>query len=151
MTDKQMEDHLDRQRRGITFKLAIIGSRNFYPGFQQLVTKLVDGLRKDVEIISGGARGPDTWAVTEAKKIGLAYYEFKPVAGRYGFIRALFERNNEIAYEADAMVAFWDRESTGTLHAIDCIQRLNKPYFIVRTPDDMKDLALFLSRTIPAL
>lgn len=116
-------------------KVAVVGSRKFED--QALVRNFVRSLPREFEIVSGGADGPDTWAVDEAIKLQMPYRVFWPQKNKYGATRALFERNNEIAYDSDVMVAFWDRSSTGTLHAISAIRKLKKYAFVVASALDI--------------
>ncbi len=106
-------------------KIAVVGSRD-YP-WEHLVREFVRSLPVDWEIVSGGARGVDSWAVAEAKLGGHPFYEFKPKASGTA---ALFARNAEIAYDCDTMVAF-TIGSNGTHDAIVRTGRLGKPVFVV--------------------
>lgn len=44
--------------------------------------------------------------------------------------RAPLVRNSEIAGRCDKMIAFWDGESRGTLHAMNQAKRMGKPVWI---------------------
>lgn len=46
-----------------------------------------------------------------------------------------FIRNQEMAREADALVAVWDGQSRGTAHMIAVMRRLKKPVHVVMTTD----------------
>lgn len=40
-----------------------------------------------------------------------------------------------MAEYADGLLALWDGESKGTLHMIDCMRRLGKPYEVYIAPN----------------
>lgn len=101
-------------------EIAIIGSRNL------AVTNLKHYIPKDVtEIVSGGAKGIDTYAMEYAIANKIKLTEFLPKYDRYGR-GAPLKRNLEIIYYADAVIAFWDGKSKGTKYVIDNCKRKNK-------------------------
>lgn len=110
-------------------KIAVIGSRDF-PN-QYLVERVVYLFPRNWIVVSGGARGVDTWAAETAKhhrrKTEVKHAEW----GKYGK-SAGFIRNNEIVRSADLVIAFWSGNSKGTKHTIQLAKYLNKPCFIVR-------------------
>jgi hypothetical protein len=99
-------------------RVAIVGSRD-YPHFDH-VFAFVDQLPPDAIVITGGAKGPDTWAEQRARKRGLqgvvhrAHWKVgllhDPLAG--------FKRNSVVVADSDVVVAFWDGKSTGTADTI---------------------------------
>lgn len=102
-------------------KIAIIGSRNV------IVTDLQRYLPEGVtEIVSGGAKGVDTYAREYAHANGLKLTEFLPAYDRYGR-GAPLKRNLQIIHYADAVIAFWDGKSRGTKHVIDTCNSQNIP------------------------
>ena len=52
---------------------------------------------------------------------------FRANWGKFGVAAGQY-RNWEMAEYADGLLALWDGESRGTLHMIDCMRRLGKPY-----------------------
>lgn len=121
-------------------KIAVIGSRE---GFDKkfVFDKLDDLFKGDYThdkvnpvIISGGARGVDTWAkewICErtGKYSYLNYIEIRPInpANKLDY---LF-RNVEIITEADKIIAFWDGSSKGTKFVIDYAKARNKDLTII--------------------
>jgi len=70
-------------------------------------------------VISGGAPGPDRWAMTWAKnhlQVGLEMHY--PDYTKHGK-RAPLVRNKEMAASGDVLIAFWDGQSRGTRHMIN--------------------------------
>mgnify|MGYP001180841777 CR=1 FL=1 len=97
-------------------KLAVIGSRKFPD--PDRVRALVRGVEAGTVIVSGGAEGPDSWAVEAAKERGLAYQVFPARWGELGRAAGLI-RNQDIVDQADRLVAFWDLKSRGTKDTIN--------------------------------
>ena len=83
----------------------------------------------EVVIISGGARGADTLAERYAKEANYKLEVFKADWTKHGK-QAGFIRNGYIITAADAVVAFWDGTSRGTLDTINKAKALNLPLFI---------------------
>lgn len=98
-------------------KVAIVGSRK-YPDEREVRVFVALLALEDPElvVISGGAKGVDTWAESEAQRCGVPIELYLPhwAMGK----AAGLMRNREIAQVCDRMVAFWDGTSTGTKHAI---------------------------------
>jgi len=106
-------------------KIAIVGSRD-YPTRTD-VESFIAALPQDTEIVSGGARGVDTWAQIAAVRRGLKVKVFKAEWSLYGK-SAGFIRNQTIVDYADRVVAFWDGFSKGTAHIIGLVSKAGKPY-----------------------
>lgn len=108
--------------------IAIVGSREY----SQLdkVRDYVDALSVDDHVISGGARGVDSAAVTAAKRRGLKSTVYHAEWDRYGR-SAGFKRNILIVNDADKLVAFWDGKSRGTQHSIDLATKKGIPVEII--------------------
>jgi len=100
-------------------KIIIAGSRNFN-NYKELC-KICDYLLKDqknIEIVSGTAKGADILGEKYAKDKG---YEIKKFPANWDKYKkaAGYIRNKEMAEYADVLIAFWDGESKGTKHMID--------------------------------
>ena len=102
-----------------TIKIAIIGSRGITDK-DFIFEKLSDIFKekKPSEVISGGAKGPDTIGVLWAESLGIPTVVYKPDWERYGR-GAGMRRNTTIVENCDHLIAFWDGESKGTKHMID--------------------------------
>ncbi len=86
-------------------KLAIIGSRTCPPIDIGSYLKYIPDV-----IVSGGAKGADTYAREFAKKNGLKLIEYFPNYDKYGK-GAPLERNKQIVDECDCVLAFNSRGS----------------------------------------
>lgn len=88
-------------------------------------------------VVSGGARGVDSWADEFAAARGIAVEVIKPDWKKYGK-SAGFRRNKEIVAAADDVVAFWDGQSRGTLHSIRLAHKAHTPYCIIGPDGEVK-------------
>jgi len=105
-------------------KVAVVGSRE-YPD-QEEVRVFVHNLPAGTIIVSGGARGVDSWAAGAAADAGLDVDVKLPNYELLGHF-APMARNGEIVAVSDQMEAFWDGESRGTLDAIHKMLAAGKP------------------------
>ena len=111
-------------------KLLIAGSRTLQPSFDE-ITKLLHKYTLPVtEIVSGGAKGVDAQAFAWAKEQGVQQVVFYPGWLQHGRNYAGFVRNNKMAAYADALLAIWDGQSTGTKHMINAMKELGKPVYV---------------------
>ena len=115
-------------------RIAIVGSRNFPT--PDLVRKMVSNLPAGSIIVSGGARGVDSWAEAAAGQRGVKTLIFHADWDGLGR-KARHIRNEEILTNADRVIAFWDRASRGTLHTLVMASRAGLP-FEVFDPDGRK-------------
>ena len=117
----------------VFMKLAIIGSRNF-ADFETLSSAARSMATS--EIVSGGAKGTDTLAERYAKENGLPVTVFLPKFKIDKSVpyhpRWFLERNKEIVGYSDAVLAFWDGKSKGTLFTIEHAKKTGKPVTIIR-------------------
>ena len=104
--------------------LAIIGSRTCIPVYIGAYLTFIPDT-----IVSGGAKGVDTYAREYAKKKGLKLIEFFPNYERYGRCAPL-ERNKLIVDTCDEILAFWDGKSKGTKYTIDYAKEKGKLIFL---------------------
>ena len=90
--------------------------------------------RKDVEIISGTAKGADSLGEQFANKYGLKLTKFPADWNQYGK-SAGYIRNEEMAKYAKKdgiLFAFWDNSSKGTKHMISIASKYSIPTYIVQ-------------------
>lgn len=130
-------------------KIAVVGSRT-YPVTKEwwdtvlddegrekvkqdgraIVESFIEKLYGDIHIVSGGAKGPDTWAVDAADARGLRTpLVIRPNWKKYGG-GAGFKRNSEIVAAADDVVAFWDLESKGTFDTMKKAAKAEKDLLV---------------------
>ena len=88
-------------------KLAIVGTRNPGVTYQDWVKLLLDKINPDEIriVISGGAKGVDTFAKLFAAHHHKLYMEFAPQYNVYGRYTTL-KRNTQIVKEATTVIAF---------------------------------------------
>lgn len=114
------------------FRVIIAGSRSFQD--YELLEKTMDNLlvnQKEVAVVCGMARGADSLGEAYAKVRGYPIHYFPADWEKYGK-SAGYKRNEQMAQNADALVAFWDGESRGTKHMIDIANRYNLKVRITR-------------------
>jgi len=115
-------------------KLAVIGGRDFdnYTLLANILWDLlkVKGTISQDTIVSGGAKGADSFAKKYAKEESIPYLEFPAEWDKYGK-SAGFLRNQTIVDNCDMVLAFWDGESRGTADTIAKAKKAKKPTFIV--------------------
>lgn len=98
------------------------------------------------EIVSGGARGPDSFGESIGADYGVPVKLMKadwdnltaPGAvvkvhnGKRYNAKAGTDRNSAMAAYADALIAIWDGKSSGTRDMIEKMKKLGKPVFVHR-------------------
>lgn len=87
------------------------------------------------EVLSGHARGVDQLAERYAREYNYTLRIIPAQWERYGR-QAGFIRNEEMADNADALVAIWDGKSRGTKHMIDTAKRKGLKVFVLNTKTD---------------
>jgi hypothetical protein len=98
----------------------VAGGRSFTEAL--LLARVLDewrvSLTTQLTIVSGTANGADKcgeqWATTNAVKIKRFPANWEEYGKSAGYIR-----NQEMANNAEALIAFWDGKSKGTKHMID--------------------------------
>lgn len=89
-------------------RYGFVGSRRRLD--RQSVVDFVATLPPDAVVVSGGAAGPDTWAVEAAQRRGLSVVIHLPdKAGaktRWEATERFYARNQKIVDDSDALVAF---------------------------------------------
>jgi len=111
--------------------LIIAGSRNVRITVEDIDRVLRSTRNPVTEIVSGGARGPDTTAIAWAVREGMQHVVFHPGWKQHGRA-AGGVRNLKMANYADALLAFWDGKSNGTRNMIEHMRGLGKPVHVVK-------------------
>lgn len=120
-------------------RVIIAGSRDFKD--YELLTKYCDIMLKqysDITIVCGMAKGADMLGYNYAKERGFSIDEYpanwddltaKPCVikhTKYGKpynVLAGHNRNEEMAKNADILIAFWDEKSSGTANMISLVEK----------------------------
>lgn len=104
------------------FRVIIAGGRDFndYALLRKTMDALLANINEDTNIVvvCGMARGADTLGEQYAKDRGYRVNYYPADWNAYGKA-AGYKRNEQMAQNADALVAFWDGKSRGTKHMID--------------------------------
>ncbi len=104
------------------FRVIIAGGRDFsdYNMLRKTMDALLCNVSKDndIVVVCGMARGADTLGEQYAKLRGYKVDYYPADWNRFGKA-AGFIRNEQMAQNADALVAFWDGKSRGTKSMID--------------------------------
>lgn len=100
-------------------KIAIIGTRAL------TIENIGSYIPPCDEIVSGGAKGVDTYAAEYAHQNHIMLTEFLPKYALYGRA-APIHRNKQIVDYADKIIAFWDGKSKGTLSVIKYAEKAGK-------------------------
>lgn len=112
----------------MTNRLAIVGSRDCPPiDITPHLPFIPD------TIVSGGAKGADTFAKEYAIKNNIPFVEFLPQYDKYGR-QAPIMRNIQIVENCDYLLAFWNGISRGTKFTIDYASKQGVPFKVVRIP-----------------
>lgn len=115
-------------------KTIIAGSRDVTPeefshGLEQLPKKVIESI---TEVVSGLARGPDSYGKSWAESLGLPVTGFKPDWDSLGK-KAGIMRNIDMGDYSDQALVFWDGKSKGSNHMISYMRKKNKPVYVINT------------------
>ena len=116
--------------------VAIVGSQ-LYPR-PDLVREIVEKLPRENVVISGGAKGPDTWAIDHAKDLGMQTIVYHADWEAFGKPAGMI-RNATIVKQCDFLIAFFDGKSPGTLDVARKAYRAAKLAFLYDVDGDIVD------------
>jgi hypothetical protein len=104
-------------------RVIIAGSRDFedYDLLCRTCDKILS-LQSDIQVVCGMARGADTLGEDYAKSKGYKVIPYPANWKAYG-LGAGHIRNEEMAKNADALIAFWDGKSNGTRGMIELAKK----------------------------
>lgn len=88
-------------------------------------------------VVSGAARGVDRMGENWAKRNGITIDSRPANWDKYGK-SAGYKRNQEMADNADALIAVWDGVSRGTGHMVDIAKAKKLPVFVYNLKDGCK-------------
>ena len=105
------------------FKLIIAGSRTFnnYALLKEKTNMLLNGRKPDA-IVCGEAKGADLLGRRYAEENNIPIDSYPALWATQGK-QAGYIRNERMAENANALLAFWDGESAGTKHMIETAKR----------------------------
>lgn len=107
-------------KRRKQFRVIIAGGRDFndYNTLCEYCDTVLSNIEDEIVVVSGAARGADHLGMCYASDRGYKINYFFPEWDKYGK-SAGFKRNVQMAENADALIAFWDGKSRGTMHMIN--------------------------------
>ena len=85
-------------------------------------------------IVSGLARGPDSYGLTYAEYRNIPTYTYPADWNKHGKAAGHI-RNRQMAENAEALIAVWDGLSRGTKNMIDEAKRVGLQIYIYRTDE----------------
>lgn len=109
-------------------RFIVAGSREF-TNWKILEDILPNFITPKDEIVCGGARGGDAAGKKYAESHNIPIKIFPANWDKYGK-SAGYIRNAEMGEYGDVLIAFWDKQSRGTLNMIKTMQLNKKPYYI---------------------
>lgn len=84
------------------------------------------------EVVSGGAKGPDSYGELIAEEMSTPIKRFPAEWKKYGAYAGHL-RNQQMAEYADALIAIWDGESKGTQDMIQKAEKENLKIYVYKT------------------
>jgi len=117
---------------GDDYCLAIIGSRNFDNSelFQEGLIQVFEMWGLPTKVVSGGAKGADTFGEQWAKANDIECIVYKPDWKKHGR-KAGILRNTDIINECDKVLAFPSQNGKGTQDSIKKAKQKNKDSIII--------------------
>lgn len=102
------------------FRVIIAGCRDFfdYDIIRDYADKMLSNIEGDIQIVSGHCSGVDKLGERYARERGYALALYPAEWNKYG-AAAGPKRNEEMAKNADALIAYWDGSSRGTKNMIE--------------------------------
>ena len=108
------------------FRVIIAGSRTFanYEMLESVMDRLLQNITEPIQVVCGKARGADTLGEMYAHDRGYDVRYFPADWEAHGK-SAGYRRNEAMADNADALVAFWNGKSRGTENMIKIAKQKN--------------------------
>ena len=112
-------------------KIGIVGNRNGWT--KKEVFKILEEygfIGENINIITGGAEGVDSYAMEYAKNKGCVLTVYYPDKIAYLSPVCYYKRNKRIAWNCDILIAFNRKKYSGTLITINFAKDFNKEVII---------------------
>ena len=109
----------------------IAGSRNIIDSYRAVEQATAESGFDISSVISGTARGIDEAGEAWAADNMIACHKY-PADWKAHGKSAGYKRNQQMAENADALIAIWDGESKGTKHMIDIAERKGLKVFVYK-------------------
>ena len=128
-------------------KIGIVGNRTGFTYEYVRNILISEGITSKDEIISGGAKGVDTFAILYAQEIHAKYTIYYPDFN-FPIPECFFHRNRLIVDASDVIIAFNNHERSGTTYTINYAKKVGKKVKVFPsgaiTPGKDKDWSLLL-------
>jgi hypothetical protein len=120
----------------LAIRLLIAGSRDMPKGYKKTIWKIIDGIVQQFalrieEVVSGGARGVDSWGEAWAAANDIPVGRYRPDWKKHGQGAGMI-RNTTLVNRCDAGIVFWDGHSRGTLDTVEKLEKKGRPYWFGR-------------------
>ncbi len=120
-------------------KLVVAGGRKFKDKARVFrILSKIHVEHPDLEIVSGLAKGPDSFGKEWAEANGVKCHEFPANWNKFGK-RAGYLRNEEMAEFGTAVLVFWDSVSKGTEHMINLGRKYGLPVAVAYYDPDTEE------------
>lgn len=120
--------------------LSVSGSRCWTD--YALIKRILDFYREHHEVelvVHGGAEGADSLCQRYADENGIPCQVVRPDYATHGR-RAPLVRNGDIVESGEALIAFWDGESRGTMDAMHKALNLRRTVYLVRVDGSVEKM-----------
>jgi hypothetical protein len=111
-------------------KVIIAGSQTF-TDYQCLCQVLAPDRHRITQVLTGGAHGAEQLGYRWAWKHQITHQLFRADWERFGKSAGV-RRNYQMAQAGDLLLAFWDGQSPGIAHLVQCMRQVGKPVVVVR-------------------
>ena len=117
-------------------RIIVCGGRDFNDEllFNSSLDYILAGYN-DIELVSGHAKGADTFAERYGERNGIPVTIFKPDWKEYGKAAGVIRKKQMLLYakqENPVIIAFWDGKSRGTKNMLELGERTNTVCHVIR-------------------
>lgn len=112
-------------------RIVIAGCRDYenYQEAKEFIEACLKGIKEEIIILSGGAKGADALGERYARENGLSVERYPAEWAKYGR-GAGPRRNQKMAEACDLAICFWDGKSRGTKSMIRLAEKFEKKVLI---------------------
>ncbi len=137
---------VDKYKKVIVSGSRSIDRRKDFIFIRGILTEIFNNFGRPDEIVSGRARGPDTFGELFAKQNKIKITPFEPDWVLYGDEAGLL-RNIDMGNYGDTLIAFWDGISGGTKHMIEFALKRGLEVVVIKIDKNNKNGSISFSGT----